>query len=52
MCECVCVRVCEEFITYKHIMYILNLIGIVEEFRMVPEFLILGLQKYFLYAEQ
>jgi len=58
----VCVRACvwvwvwvcarEEFISYRPILYILNFIDIISEFRMVAEFLILGLQKYFLYVEQ
>jgi len=54
---CVCVRarararVCEEFITWRPILYILNLINIISEFCMVAEFLILGLQKYFPYGE-
>jgi len=48
----VCVCVCEEFFTYIPILYILNLIDTFSEFRMVAEFLILGLQKYLLYVEQ
>ena len=56
MCACVrasvCVCVCEEFFTYIPILYILNLIDTFSEFRMVAEFLILGLQKYLLYVEQ
>jgi len=58
VCVCVCVCVCvssrarEEFVTYRPILYILNLINLISEFRMVAEFLILGLQKYFLYIEQ
>jgi hypothetical protein len=59
LCVCVCVCVCVYVYVYiKSLLltnlffFILNLIDIISEFRMVTVFLILGLQNYFLYVDE